>query len=108
MLCVKYRRIASAVASSTVYNNPANKGNPAARKRAKDLVNKSLQLGKLSIAYALKGAIYLDEGGVNFAEAEFNKALKLNPNNKTALKMLEQVKAKREEEKKGLFQRMFK
>ena len=91
-----------------IYNNPANRGNPAARKRAKDMVNKSLQLGKLSIAYALKGSIYLDEGGVNFAEAEFNKALKLNPNNKTALKRLEQIKAKREEEKKGIFQRMFK
>jgi curved DNA-binding protein CbpA len=91
-----------------IYNNPANRANPAARKRAKDMVNKSLQLGKLSIAYALKGTIYLDEGGVNFAEAEFNKALKLNPNNKTALKKLEQIKAKREEEKKGLFQRMFK
>ncbi len=91
-----------------VYNNPANRANPAAKKRAKDLVNKSLQLGKLSIAYALKGTIYLDEGGVNFAEAEFNKALKLNPNNKTALKKLEQIKQKREEENKGLFQRIFK
>jgi tetratricopeptide (TPR) repeat protein len=92
----------------SVYNNPANKGSLSAIRRAKDLVNKSLQLGKLSIAYALKGTIYLDEGGVNFAEAEFKKALKLNPNNKTALKKLEQVTAKREEEKKGLFQRMFK
>ena len=91
-----------------VYNNPAHKGNPAEKKRAKDLVNKSLQLGKLSIAYALKGTIYLDEGGLNFAEAEFNKALKLNPNNKTALKKLAEIKAKRDEEKKGLFQRMFK
>ncbi|HEY6011269.1 MAG TPA: response regulator, partial [Nitrospirota bacterium] len=91
-----------------VYNNPGNRGNQSARRRAKDLVNKSLQLGKLSIAYALKGTIYLDEGGMNFAEAEFKKALRLNPNNKTALKKLEQIEEKREEEKKGLFQRMFK
>ncbi len=90
-----------------VYHNPVNKGNPAAVKRAKDLVNKSLQLGKLSIAYALKGIIYMDEGGINFAEAEFNKALRLNPKNKTALKMLEQIRQKRDEEKKGIFQRIF-
>jgi DNA-binding response OmpR family regulator/tetratricopeptide (TPR) repeat protein len=91
-----------------IYQNPANRGDAAAVRRAKDTVNRSLQLGKLSIAYALKGTMYLDEGGLNFAEAEFNKALRLNPNNKTALKKLEFIKAKREEEKKGIFQRMFK
>lgn len=91
-----------------LYNNPANKGNPAAIKRAKDMVNKSLQLGRLSIAYALKGTMLLDEGSLNFAEAEFFKALKLNPNNKTAQKNLEIIKEKREKEKKGLFGRMFK
>jgi DNA-binding response OmpR family regulator/tetratricopeptide (TPR) repeat protein len=91
-----------------IYHNPANKGSAAAVRRAKDTVNKSLQLGKLSMAYALKGTIYLDEGGLNFAEAEFNKALRLNPNNKTALKKLEFIKSKREEDKKGIFQRIFK
>ena len=91
-----------------LYNNPANKGNTAAVKRAKELVNKSLQLGRLSIAHALKGTILLDEGGLNFAEAEFSKALKLNPNNKTALKNMEIIREKREKEKKGLFGRMFK
>jgi Tfp pilus assembly protein PilF len=91
-----------------IYNNPANRENPAAIKRAKDTVNKSLQMGKLAIAYALRGTMYLDEGSLNFAEAEFNKALKLNPGNKTALKKIELIKQKREEEKKGLFQRMFK
>ncbi len=90
-----------------VYHNPVNKGNPAAIKRAKDLVNKSLQLGKISVAYALKGIMYFDEGGLNFAEAEFNKALRLNPKNKTAQKMLEQIKQRRDEEKKGIFQRIF-
>jgi curved DNA-binding protein CbpA len=92
----------------TVYNNPANKGNPTSVKRAKDMVNKSLQLGRLSIAYALKGTMLLDEGSLNFAEAELNKALKLNPNNKAALKKMEVIREKREEEKKGFFQRMFK
>lgn len=91
-----------------IYNNPANRGNPTAVKRAKDMVNKSLQFGKLSIAYALKGTMLLDEGSLNLAEAEFNKALKLNPNNKTALKKMEFIKEKREESKKGLFQKMFK
>ncbi len=91
-----------------IYNNPANRTSPAAIKRAKDAVNKSLQMGKLAIAYALKGTMYLDEGSLNFAEAEFNKALKLNPGNKTALKSLEVIRQRRDEEKKGLFQRMFK
>jgi len=90
-----------------VYNNPVNKGNPAAVKRAKDAVNRSLQLGKLAISYALKGTMYLDEGSVNFAEAEFLKALKLNPNNKTAQRQLDAIKQKREEEKKGFFQKLF-
>ena len=90
-----------------IYNNPANKGNPAAVKRAKDAVNRSLQLGKLAISYALKGTMYLDEGSVNFAEAEFLKALKLNPNNKTALKHMDAIRQKREEEKKGFFQKLF-
>jgi Tfp pilus assembly protein PilF len=90
-----------------IYNNPANKGNPAAVKRAKDTVNRSLQLGKLAISYALKGTMYLDEGSVNFAEAEFLKALKLNPNNKTALKHMDAIRQKREEEKKGFFQKLF-
>jgi len=91
----------------SIYNNPANKGNAAAVKRAKDAVNRSLQLGKLAISYALKGTMYLDEGSVNFAEAEFLKALKLNPNNKTALKHVEAIRQKREEEKKGFFQKLF-
>jgi CheY-like chemotaxis protein/curved DNA-binding protein CbpA len=90
-----------------IYNHPANKGNPVAVKRAKDAVNRSLQLGKLAISYALKGTMYLDEGSVNFAEAEFKKALKLNPNNKTALKHMDAIRLKREEEKKGFFQKLF-
>ncbi len=90
-----------------IYNNPLNKGNPAAVKRAKDAVNRSLLLGKLAISYALKGTMYLDEGSVNFAEAEFLKALKLNPNNKTAQKHLDAIRRKREEEKKGFFQKLF-
>jgi CheY-like chemotaxis protein/curved DNA-binding protein CbpA len=91
-----------------IYNNPASRGNAASVKRAKDMINKSLQLGKLSIAYALKGTILLDEGSLTFAEAEFNKALKLNPNNKTALKNMEVIRERREQEKKGFFQRIFK
>lgn len=93
-----------------IYYNPANKENVSAIKRAKDLVNRSLQWEKHAIAYALKGQMLLDEGLVNLAESEFNKALRLNPRNKTSLKSLEFIKQKREEDEKkgGLFQRMFK
>ncbi|MEK6744191.1 MAG: response regulator [Nitrospirota bacterium] len=93
-----------------LYHNPANKGNGPAIKKAKDLINRSLQWEKLAIAYALKGQMLLDEGLVNLAESEFNKALRLNPKNRTSLNGLEFIKQKREEEEKkgGLFQRMFK
>ncbi|MDH4164482.1 MAG: DnaJ domain-containing protein, partial [Nitrospirota bacterium] len=90
------------------YHNPANKGSAADIKRAKDMVNKSLVMEKFPIAYALKGTMLLDEGLLNLAEAEFGKALKLNPNNKIALKSMEFIRQRREEEKKGFFQRMFK
>jgi CheY-like chemotaxis protein/curved DNA-binding protein CbpA len=93
-----------------MYHNPANRDNPAAIKKAKELVNKALQWEKLPIAYALKGQMLLDEGLVNLAESEFNKALRLNPENKTAQKGLETIRLLREEEEKkgGLFTRMFK
>lgn len=92
-----------------IYHNPANRGNLASIKRAKDLVNKSLMWEKTAIAYALKGTMLLDEGLNNLAEAEFQKALRLNPKNKTALKKLEEMRQKKEEdEKKGFFQKMFK
>jgi DNA-binding response OmpR family regulator/curved DNA-binding protein CbpA len=95
--------------SVAIYHNPANRGNAAAIKRSKDLVNKSLLWEKTAIAYALKGTMLLDEGLTNLAEAEFNKALRLNPKNKTALKRLEEMRQKKEEEeKKGFFQKMFK
>ena len=92
-----------------IYHNPSNRGNGAAIKRAKDLVNRSLTWEKTAIAYALKGTMLLDEGLTNLAEAEFKKALRVNPKNKTALKKLEEMRQrKEEEEKKGFFQKMFK
>ncbi len=91
-----------------IYNNPANRGSKATTTQAKDLINKSLALGKLSIAYALKGAILFDDGNLSLAEAEFNKALKINPNNRTSMKKLEEIRERREKEKGGLFKRMFK
>lgn len=90
-----------------IYNNPVNRKVEATVRRAKDLINKSLKYGKLSIAYALKGAILLDEGNLSLSEAEFAKALKINPNNKTALKKMEQISEKRDQENKGLFKKFF-
>lgn len=91
-----------------VYHNPANRGVPAAVKRAKDLVNRSLRGEKLALSYALKGTMLFDEGFTSLAEAEFTKALKLNPTNKVALKKMDQIRQKREEENKGFFQKIFK
>lgn len=93
-----------------IYHNPSNRENPAAVKRAKDLVNRSLQWEKTAIAYALKGTMLLDEGLTNLAEAEFNKALRLNPKNRTALKKRDEIRLRKEEAEKrgGFFQKMFK
>ncbi len=93
-----------------IYNNPANHDDATAVRKSKDLVNKSLLGEKIPIAYALKGTMLFDEGMLNLAEAEFKKALKLNPNSKTALKYLDMIKQKRQEEEKkgGLFQKLFK
>ncbi len=91
-----------------IYNNPQHKGNKTMTNKSKELINTSLKHGKLSIAYALKGTILMDEGNLTLAESEFNKALKINPNNKTAAKMIATIMERREQEKKGLFKRMFK
>ena len=93
-----------------IYSNPDNRDNAAAVRKAKDLVNRSLLWEKLAIAYALKGTMLFDEGMLNLAEAEFRKALKQNPNNKTALKYLDIIKQRRDEEERkgGLFQKLFK
>ncbi|MBE9542474.1 MAG: DnaJ domain-containing protein [Proteobacteria bacterium] len=91
-----------------VYNNPANRVSKTAAPRAKELIMKSLKLGKLSMTYALKGTIVFDEGSLSLAEAEFNKALRINPNNKMATKKMKEISARREQEKKGVLRRMFK
>ncbi len=93
-----------------IYSNPANRDNAAAVKKAKDLVNRSLLWEKPAIAYALKGTMLFDEGMLNLAEAEFGKALKQNPSNKTALKYLDLIRQRREDEERkgGLFQKLFK
>ena len=90
-----------------VYNNPINRKSKVSVTKAKDLIHKSLQLGKLSMTYALKGTIFFDEGNLSLAEAEFNKALKINPNNKTAAKKMDAIRERREQEKGGLLKRMF-
>lgn len=92
----------------SMYNNPVHRRSGVSVKKVKDLINKSLQLGKLSMTYALKGALFFDEGNLSLAEAEFNKALKINPSNKTATKKMEEIRVRREQEKGGLLKRMFK
>ena len=91
-----------------VYNNPAHRRSKISVTKAKELINKSLKLGRLSMSYALKGTIFFDEGNFSLAEAEFNKALKINPSNKTATKKMEEIRVRREQEKGGLLKRMFK
>jgi CheY-like chemotaxis protein/Flp pilus assembly protein TadD len=90
-----------------IYNNNANKNSKAAQERARTLLTKSLQIDKNAEAYAFRGWMLIDEGRDGLAEAEFMKALKLNPKEPNASKGLKLISEKREGEKKGVLRRFF-
>jgi len=89
-----------------IYNNPCNKGLASAVKRAKELINQSLSLGKLATAYLARGEILYDEGNFSLAEVEFSKALAIDPENKNAIKKLEIIKKNSRERKTGFLGRI--
>jgi CheY-like chemotaxis protein len=90
-----------------IYKNPANDRSSAMRERARQMINRALTLERTASGHAFKGWLLFDAGQENLAEAEFNKALKVDARNGLARKGLRSMLEKREQEKKGLFRKMF-
>jgi len=90
-----------------IYNNPASKNSKAALEKARMLLAKSVQIGKVAEAFSFRGWMLLDEGRDGLAEGEFQKALRLNSKDSYARKGLSQITEKREAENKGFFRKIF-
>jgi len=90
-----------------IYRNPKNEQSRAMRDKSRQLLARAITLERTAEAFGYKGWMHLDAGQDSLAEAEFGKALKLDPRQKLARRGLRQIQEKREQEKKGLFKRMF-
>jgi DNA-binding response OmpR family regulator/tetratricopeptide (TPR) repeat protein len=90
-----------------IYRNPANRNSRAAQEKARDLLSKSLRLEKTAEAYAFRGWMLLDEGRDGLAEGEFQKSLKINPNDTNARKGLRLITEKRDAQSKGFLRKIF-
>lgn len=90
-----------------IYKNPKNEQSRAMRDKARQTLARALTLERTAEAFAFKGWMHLDAGQDSLAEAEFGKAMKLDPRQKLARQGLRLIQEKREQEKKGLFKRMF-
>ena len=92
----------------TIYRNPKNATSRAAQEKARQLLNRALTLERTSAGFAFKGWMLLESGQEALAEAEFNKALKLDARSLLARRGLRTLQEKQEQQRKGLFGRMFK
>jgi len=90
-----------------IYRNPRNANSRAMQEKAKQLVNRALTLERTAAGYAFKAWMLLDAGQATLAEGDFNKALKLDARHGLARRGLRTLQERREQEKKGLFRRMF-
>ena len=75
--------------------------------KARQMLNKAITLERTAAAFAFKCYMLLDAGQDALAESEYNKALKLDARNMLARKGLKLIQEKQEQQKKGLFGRMF-
>ena len=91
-----------------IYRNPAYSGSQAMLNKAKQMLNKSITMERTAQAFAYKGWMLLEAGQESMAEAEFTKALKLDSRQFMARKGLRALQEQQEQQKKGLFRRMFK
>ncbi len=90
-----------------IYRNPKNANSRAMLDKARQMLNKAITLERTAAAFAFKGYMLLDSGQDALAESEYNKALKLDARNMLARKGLKLIQEKQEQQKKGLFGRMF-
>ncbi|NJC88431.1 MAG: response regulator [Desulfuromonas sp.] len=91
-----------------IYRNPKNAASRAMQEKAKQMLNRALTMERTAPGFAFKGWILLESGQDALAEAEFNKALKLDARSMQARRGLRVLQEKKEQQKKGLFGRMFK
>ena len=91
----------------SIYRNPKNAQSRAMLDKSRQMLNRALTLERTAAGFSFKGHMLLDSGQDALAEAEFNKALKLDARNMLARKGLRGLQEKQEQQKKGLFGRMF-
>jgi CheY-like chemotaxis protein len=91
----------------SIYKNPNNAKSQAMLEKARKLIGKALTLEKSAEGFAYKGWMHFDSGQEMLAEAEFNKALRINARQQLARQGLRAIQDKQEMEKKGLFRKMF-
>lgn len=90
-----------------MYCHPAHAGSLAIREKARQTVHRALALERTAEGFAFKGRMLLDAGQEALAETEFSKACKLNPRLTLARAGLREIRERREQEKKGLFRKLF-
>jgi tetratricopeptide (TPR) repeat protein len=90
-----------------IYRNPKYTDSLAMRNKAKQMLNKSITMERTALAFAYKGWMLFEAGQESVAESEFNKALKLDARLSMARSGLRNLKEQQDQQKKGLFKRMF-
>ncbi len=90
-----------------IYRNPRNSASRAMQEKARQLLNRALGMDRTADGFAYKGWMLFASGQDTLAEAELSKSLKLDPRHTLARKGLRELLEKREQQKKGLFGRMF-
>jgi tetratricopeptide (TPR) repeat protein len=90
-----------------IYRNPRSTESRAVQEKARQLLNSALSLELTPQGFAFKGWMLLEAGQHHPAEAEFSKALKLDAHHPMARQGMRLLQKRREQQKKGLFRRMF-
>ncbi|MFO8058734.1 MAG: response regulator [bacterium] len=87
-----------------LYNK--NRKSKTVQQRVEQILHQALRIKpKCAPALAYRGVLLLDDDKVSLAEADFKKALSINPRYKAALKGMRAVENRRQQDKKGLFGR---
>jgi tetratricopeptide (TPR) repeat protein len=92
----------------SIYRNPKYVSSEAMMNKAKQMLNKAITMERTASASAYKGWMLFESGQEAMAEAEFSKALKLDERQMLARKGLRTLQEHQEQQKKGLFKRVFK
>ena len=90
-----------------IYRNPRNLASRAMQERARQQINLAITMQRTAPGFAFKGWMLLEAGQEQLAEAEFSKALKLDARQMLARRGMRVLREKKEQQKKGIFGRMF-